>query len=155
MQSSLTESSRTQKEPGCVGICRNGASSCRLGLVCFDSTYSSVFGLPMTIQRSHYANVSPSRLHRLINQCLSWAQEHLHLRHDQDTALAFVHETGPIVRTRELLRGSDSISTDLKVSLNEDLAVRARSIRIKWFEAPGKRDISVKLTRSQIRGFRL
>ena len=90
-----------------------------------------------------------------MKQCFSWAQEHLHLRHDQDMALAFVHETGPIVRTRELLRGSDTISTDLKVSLNEDLAVRARSIRIKWFEAPGERDISVELTRSQTRGFRL
>jgi hypothetical protein len=60
-------------------------------------------------------------------------------------ALAFVHETGPIVRTRELLRGSDSIPADLKVQLNEDLAIRARSIRIKWFEAPGEQDISVKL----------
>jgi len=43
-----------------------------------------------------------------------------------------------VSRTRELLARSDSIPATLKVSLFEDLAVRARDIRLKWFESIGR-----------------
>lgn len=60
-------------------------------------------------------------------------------------ALALVHETGPVLRTRELLMASGLMSTALRSSLNKDLAARARGIRIKWFESAGKIEARIVL----------
>lgn len=64
-----------------------------------------------------------------------WAREHGYLGHDQDMALALVHETGPIVRTREILRADTTLPGPMMESLWQDLAVRTRSVRDKWFES--------------------
>lgn len=62
-----------------------------------------------------------------------WAREHLYLGNTDDMALAFLSQTGPILRTMLLLRSDSSMAPDLKEAMFRELADQARRLHVKWF----------------------